>query len=159
MQEGWLRTLESVQADPTESRYTATATVATAAAQQPKILTNDEIKVALCEILRNPLNRFFEGNYIQKLQEGRKILPFVFIVDEAAYLHHVHYLKAFTWVFDVVVSDLLWTSTGNISSSSCSVRTPKSRILLQTSTFHRKGFSTKSNCYQLSSQVLPWMHR
>jgi len=82
---------------------------------EPK-LANHEIGAALQKILRPSMLKFFESPIVtESLRHcsvefnGRKWdLPFLFIVDEAAYLYQTNYLHSFMWVLDQPVVQILY---------------------------------------------------
>ena len=84
--------------------------------QKVPTLTNAQISVALKKILRPSMAKFFNSPVItESLRHctlefnGRKWdLPFLFIVDEAAYLYQTNYMHSFMWVLDQPVVQLLY---------------------------------------------------
>lgn len=80
-------------------------------------LTNAQINTALKKILRPPMLKFFQSPVIERSLcqstfkfKGREWdLPFLFIVDEAAYLYQTNYMHSFMWVLDQPVVQLLYS--------------------------------------------------
>ena len=64
---------------------------------------NGQIRDALVGLLCEPVKAFFSHPVmkacLQQIAQKNK-LPFLFIIDEAAYLFQTHYMRSFTWVFD-----------------------------------------------------------
>jgi hypothetical protein len=98
--------------------------------KQPKI-TNEEINQALRTILEGPVTDFIKNPITKKclndsIREfcgvsGRAratnaVVPFLFIVDEAAYLYETHYMHSFMWVLDQPIMSIL-ASLGNREAS------------------------------------------
>jgi hypothetical protein len=79
--------------------------------------TNDTIKTELVGLLRKPMEAFFSHPVTKAglRQIARKSipgaehphLPFLFIIDEAAYLHQTNYMHCFMWVLDQPVVEIL----------------------------------------------------
>ena len=84
--------------------------------QKGPTLTNRQISAALKKVLRPSMRKFFESPIVaESLRhcslefQGRKWdLPFLFIVDEAAYLYQTNYMHSFMWVLDQPVVQLLY---------------------------------------------------
>src|SRR5436190_13595876 len=84
--------------------------------QKDPTLTNAQINTALKKILRPSMVRFFNSRVVtESLRHstfefnGREWdLPFLFIVDEAAYLYQTNYMHSFMWVLDQPVVQLLY---------------------------------------------------
>lgn len=80
-------------------------------------INNREIKLKLMGILEEPMREFFQNPALQScLAECTKPLngssnmwdlPFLLIIDEAAYLYQSHYMHSFMWVLDSPVVELL----------------------------------------------------
>ena len=82
--------------------------------QKIPTLTNAQINTVLKKILRPSMAKFFDSPVvIESLRQctmkfnGREWdLPFLFIVDEAAYLYQTNYMHSFMWVLDQSVVQL-----------------------------------------------------
>jgi len=102
---------------------------------KPRI-TNEEINSYLESILKEPINKFFNHTVTdQCLQDSQKpfhgfsgkdsptqgVVPFLFIVDEAAHLYQANYMHSFMWVLDQpimrILSKMLETSTTTNASN------------------------------------------
>jgi hypothetical protein len=90
--------------------------------QDEPSVTNDAINLQLQWILRGPIQKFFEHPVTtQCLDESRKpfhgpsgraspiqqVVPFLFIMDEAAYLYQQNYMHSFMWVLDQPIMKIL----------------------------------------------------
>jgi len=73
--------------------------------------TNGEINVGLQELLQGPIRTFFSHHvakqFLSEMEDLPYKLPFLFIVDEAAYLQHTDYMHCFMWVLDNPVVKIL----------------------------------------------------
>jgi hypothetical protein len=87
--------------------------------QSPK-MTNVQIKSVLKDLLKPSMRAFFHHHVVTDgLQKcavnfatarnpsARRPLPFLLIVDEAAYLYSANYMHSFSWVLDEPLNDLL----------------------------------------------------
>jgi hypothetical protein len=78
-------------------------------------LTNGEINIALKEILQPSMTKFFTSSIVAKwldrctfeFNNRQWDLPFMFIIDEAAYFYQTNYMHSFMWVLDQPVVQLL----------------------------------------------------
>ena len=78
-------------------------------------LTNGLINTALKEILRPSMTKFFTSSVVAEwlrqctfeFNRRKWDLPFLFIIDEAAYLYQTNYMHSFMWVLDQPVVQLL----------------------------------------------------
>jgi hypothetical protein len=91
--------------------------------QEPSPLTsNRKIGAYLTLILEKPITRFFRHRVTKqcldmskasfKGSSGRdaivqQVVPFLFIVDEAAHLHQSNYIHSFMWVLDQPITEIL----------------------------------------------------
>ena len=86
------------------------------------LVTNDCINLALQTILRGPVKEFFNHPItLECLAESRRrfcgptgksaatdeVMPFLFIIDEAAYLYQTNYMHSFMWVLDQPIMSIL----------------------------------------------------
>ena len=64
---------------------------------------NSDIRIALVDLLRQPIKEFFSHpvtkTCLRRITNKHK-LPFLFIIDEAAYLFQTTYNHSFMWVLD-----------------------------------------------------------
>ena len=85
-------------------------------------LTNDTINLALQTVLQESMKEFFSHPVTQTcLDESRapfygltgkrpptdEILPFLLVIDEAAYLYQTNYMHSFMWVLDQPIMSIL----------------------------------------------------
>ena len=83
--------------------------------------TNDEICNALVDLLREPIRAFFSHPVtracLRQIGSNELKLPFLLVIDEAAFLHQTNYMHSFMWVLDEpVVRVLLELSETNPDS-------------------------------------------
>lgn len=91
--------------------------------QKQKIpeLTNAQINTALKKILRPSMSNFFNSPVVTdslrqctvKFNDHEWDLPFLFIIDEAAYLYRTNYMHSFMWVLDQPVVQILYQDIDN----------------------------------------------
>ena len=74
-------------------------------------LTNGDIKQVLADLLRQPIKEFFSHpvtkSCLRRITNNKQKLPFLFIIDEAAYLFQTNYNHTFMWVLDQPVVQVL----------------------------------------------------
>ena len=72
---------------------------------------NGNIKKVLADLLRKPIKDFFSHpvtkTCLRRITNNRQELPFLFIIDEAAYLSQTNYNHTFMWVLDQPVVQIL----------------------------------------------------
>lgn len=72
--------------------------------------SNGEIKTELANLLREPIKAFFSHPvtkaFLRQISDKSK-LPFLFIIDEAAFLFQTNYMHSFMWVLDQPVVHIL----------------------------------------------------
>ena len=72
---------------------------------------NGDIKTALTDLLRKPIKEFFSHpvtkTCLRRITKNNRKLPFLFIIDEAAYLFQTNYNHTFMWVLDQPVVQVL----------------------------------------------------
>ena len=73
--------------------------------------TNANIKETLTGILKPPITAFFNHTVTKAClsEKGKTDLPFLLILDEAAYLYQTNYMHSFMWVLDEPVMNILET--------------------------------------------------
>lgn len=66
-----------------------------------RMVNNSAIRTKLMTILEEPMLAFFEHKVTTEcLSKCKKDIPFLFIIDEAAYLYQTNYMHSFMWVMD-----------------------------------------------------------
>ena len=86
-------------------------------------LTNGEINTALKNILKPSMTKFFASSVVTEwldqctftFNRRQWDLPFLFIIDEAAYFYQTNYMHSFMWVLDQPVVQLLQEIKGSAS--------------------------------------------
>jgi hypothetical protein len=68
---------------------------------------NDEISATLRRIMSPSVHQFVSSRFSYRLQTSGPRYPFVFMIDEAAYLYSTDYMRAFMWVLDQVLVPIL----------------------------------------------------
>lgn len=72
---------------------------------------NGVIKEILADLLRKPIKDFFAHpvtkTCLRRITDSGQNLPFLFIIDEAAYLYQTNYEHTFMWVLDQPVVQIL----------------------------------------------------
>ena len=123
--------------------------------------TNANIKKELTDILKPAMTAFFDHPITKAClsETGKPDLPFLLIIDEAAYLYQTNYLHSFMWVLDEPVVSIL----RNLASTlvlrqtnflySCLALILKFLILRQIIYIHPNDSSTESSRFHLCSLV------
>jgi hypothetical protein len=79
-------------------------------------ITNVDIHNDLQQLLKKPIRAFFTSEIIKEFisecrtppPDGFSDLPFLFIIDEAAFLYQTNYMHSFMWVLDQPVTHVLY---------------------------------------------------